>query len=113
MVVLCGTGLILTAQNLHLVWADEFEGTALDPSVWQFEYGPSNDNVQFYTDRAENVTLADGKLRIMALKESYQGYDFTSAHIRTEPDHCGCDQHVEFCTDRAKNNLTRCNLGMV
>ncbi len=81
---LCGTGAVLKAQNLHLVWADEFEGSSIDPSTWQYESGPSNDNVQYYTDRVENASLVDGKLRIVALKESYQGYEYTSAHIRTE-----------------------------
>jgi beta-glucanase (GH16 family) len=84
LVLFCGTGFVLTAQNLQLVWADEFEATAIDPAIWQYESGPSNDNVQFYTNRADNANLVDGKLRIIALKESYQGYEFTSAHIRTE-----------------------------
>ncbi len=79
-----GTSIFIRAQDLQLVWADEFEGSAIDPSVWQFESGPSNDNVQYYTDRSENASLEDGKLRITALKESYQGYEYTSAHIRTE-----------------------------
>ncbi|MDX2432029.1 MAG: carbohydrate binding domain-containing protein [Bacteroides sp.] len=82
--LLCGTGFILTAQNLQLVWADEFEAGTIDPSIWQYEFGPSNDNVQFYTNRTDNASVVDGKLRIMALKESYQGYEYTSAHIRTE-----------------------------
>ncbi len=84
LILLCGTGFNLTAQNLQLVWADEFEGTTIDPSIWQYESGPSNDNVQFYTDRTQNAKLLDGKLQIIALKESYQGYEYTSAHIRTE-----------------------------
>jgi len=79
-----GTTLGLNAQDLQLVWADEFDGSELDNSVWQFESGPSNDNVHFYTNREENISLANGKLRIIALRESYQGYEYTSAHIRTE-----------------------------
>ncbi len=84
LLLFCGMGMALTAQALHLVWADEFEGNSIDPSVWLFESGPSNDNVQYYTDRTDNATLVDGKLKIIALKESYQGYNYTSAHIRTE-----------------------------
>ena len=72
------------AQNQVLVWADEFNGAGIDESVWQFESGPSNDNVQFYTHRTNNAFIAEGTLRIIALKESYQGYEYTSAHIRTE-----------------------------
>lgn len=79
-----GTTFGLNAQDLQLVWADEFEGSELDKSIWQSESGPSNDNVHFYTDRVQNISVADGKLRIIALRESYQGYAYTSAHIRTE-----------------------------
>ena len=78
------TCLELQAQNPQLVWAEEFEGSTIDSDSWLFESGPTNDNVHFYTDREENATVSDGKLRIIALKESYQGYNFTSAHIRTE-----------------------------
>ena len=84
LVFVCGSGAHLEAQDLHLVWADEFDGSSIDPSIWQYESGPSNDNVQYYTDRTENASLVDGKLRIVALKESYQGFEYTSAHIRTE-----------------------------
>ena len=46
LILLCGASTNLKAQDLHLVWADEFEGSSIDPSIWQFESGPSNDNVQ-------------------------------------------------------------------
>jgi len=74
----------LQAQNRELVWADEFNNDVIDRSTWQFESGPSNDNVQFYTDRSDNAKIVDGILQIISLKESYQGYEYTSAHIRTE-----------------------------
>ena len=73
----------LQAQDRQLVWADEFNDDIIDRSAWQFESGPSNDNVQYYTDRPDNAKIVDGKLQIIALKESYQGYEYTSAHIRT------------------------------
>lgn len=74
----------LLAQNRQLIWADEFNNDIIDRSTWQFESGLSNDNIQFYTDRSENAKIVDGKLQIIALKESYQGFEYTSAHIRTE-----------------------------
>jgi beta-glucanase (GH16 family) len=83
-VLLAVSSSLLNAQEFQLVWAEEFEGEPVDRTVWQFESGPSNDNVQYYTDRTENATVADGKLKITALKESYQGYEYTSAHLRTE-----------------------------
>jgi len=84
MMLMSLSGFVLTAQNLSLVWADEFDSSTIDPLVWQFESGPSNDNVQFYTNRAQNAEIIEGKLRIIALKESYQGFEYTSAHLRTE-----------------------------
>ncbi len=83
-VIILGIPHTMMAQNRQLVWADEFNGSSIDPSIWQFESGQSNDNVQFYTNRQDNAKITDGVLQIIALKESYQGFDFTSAHIRTE-----------------------------
>ncbi|MCF8380162.1 MAG: family 16 glycosylhydrolase [Bacteroidales bacterium] len=78
----------LSAQNMQLVWSDEFNASTVDPAVWKFESGPSNDNVQYYTSRAVNANIVEGKLRIIALKESWLGYAYTSAHIRTEQTQC-------------------------
>ena len=75
------------AQDHQLVWADEFNDDIIDRSTWQFESGLSNDNVQFYTDRSDNAKIVDGKLQIIALQESYQGYEYTSAHLRTGQTH--------------------------
>ncbi len=77
----------LHAQDRQLVWADEFNGDIIDRSTWQFESGPTNDNVQYYTDRPDNAKIVDGKLQIIALKESFQGYEYTSAHLRTGQTH--------------------------
>lgn len=75
------------AQDRQLVWADEFNDDIIDRSTWQYESGLSNDNVQFYTDRSDNAKIVDGKLQIIALQESYQGYEYTSAHLRTGQTH--------------------------
>jgi beta-glucanase (GH16 family) len=72
------------AQERNLVWYDQFNGPSIDTSVWSFEHGPSNDNVQFYTNRTQNAVVADGELQLIALKESYSGYNFTSALVRTK-----------------------------
>ncbi len=77
-------GHALLAQNRQLVWSDEFNGTDIDRSAWKFDSGPSNDNVQYYTDRPGNAQIADGKLQLSALRESYQGFEYTSALIKTE-----------------------------
>jgi len=71
------------AQNRELVWSEEFNGSTVDDNQWDFDIGPTNDNVHYYTDRSENVQIVDGVLHIKALDESYMGYNYTSGLIRT------------------------------
>lgn len=73
----------------NLVWSDEFDGTSLDTSIWNYEIGTGHDGwgnqeKQYYTDREENVSVSDGTLKIKALKESYKGSSYTSARITTQ-----------------------------
>ena len=71
-------------QFTNLVWSDEFdEPGALDSSKWVHEVGDSwyNNEVQSYTSRLENSKVEDGKLKIIAKKESYNGNNYTSARI--------------------------------
>jgi len=74
----------------ELVWQDEFD-TDGSPDVenWNYDIGKGsngwgNNESQYYTDRAENVTVVDGVLKITAKKESFEGADYTSARLRTE-----------------------------
>ncbi|UCE02209.1 MAG: family 16 glycosylhydrolase [Candidatus Latescibacterota bacterium] len=77
-------------QSYQLVWEEEFEGTQLDPAKWDAQVGDGcpqlcgwgNNELQYY--RAENATVADGFLTITALEETFGGYDYTSARIRTK-----------------------------
>lgn len=80
-----------------LVWADEFEGTAIDESKWSFQIGDGcdisenlcgwgNNELEWYTDRPENAFISDGSLVIRARKEIpfYLGeHQYTSARMRT------------------------------
>lgn len=75
----------------RLVWSDEFNGTAIDPSNWSFEIGrgPNNDgggtwSLQYYTGRPDNVYIKDGALVIKMIKEEYKGAPFTSALVTTQ-----------------------------
>jgi beta-glucanase (GH16 family) len=78
----------------NLVLEDDFLiNGAPDPLLWGFEIGDGtaqgipgwgNNESQYYTDRSENVVVEDGVLKITALKESYQGSDYTSARILTK-----------------------------
>lgn len=75
-------------EGYSLFWSDEFEGNALDAANWTCEIGRGsngwgNSELQYYTDRPENVDVRDGKLVITARKESYQGAQATSARLIT------------------------------
>lgn len=76
----------------NLVWSDEFEADQLETDKWSFQFGTGsqfglvgwgNNELQYYTDREENVFLEDGLLHITALEESFEGRNYTSARIRT------------------------------
>ena len=73
-----------------LIWQDEFDGPvdqSPDANKWAFDVGGSgwgNNQLEFDTDRPENVSLdGAGNLRIIARKESYQGSAYTSGRIKT------------------------------
>ena len=71
------------------VWADEFDGDAIDGSKWGFNVGTGssgwgNNEWEYYTDRAENAYVRDGALHIRAQKESYGGSNYTSARMLTK-----------------------------
>ena len=83
----------ITGERWDLVWEDEFKGSAgspPNPDFWTFDLGNGeggwgNAELQYYTDRPENVALdGDGFLRIVARREAYEGSDWTSARIKTQ-----------------------------
>ena len=62
------------SKNKKLVWSEEFNysGTP-DPKKWGFEKGyVRNDELQYYTDRPENVRVEDGYLVIEARLDSLE-----------------------------------------
>ncbi len=74
----------------NLVFADEFDvNGAPDPSKWTYNIGTGmngwgNNELQYYTDRPENVVVEDGVLKITAIEENFQGSRYTSARILTK-----------------------------
>jgi len=94
-------------EDWTLVWQDEFDGVNIDRSKWDFDIGNGfwanpaeqkdwvqgwgNNELQYYTDRAENASLKDGTLRITARSEAYTGdvagkpqtLQYTSAKLKT------------------------------
>jgi beta-glucanase (GH16 family) len=85
------------SKGWKLVWSDEFEGTALDRSKWDFDIGNGffdykshrwvagwgNEELQYYTAEPANVSVKDGLLTIRAIKESLHGCGYTSARLKT------------------------------
>ncbi|RMD69662.1 MAG: glycosyl hydrolase family protein, partial [Bacteroidetes bacterium] len=59
--------------------------SSLDPGKWAFVNGPNpaNNELQYYTDLSTNLQVSGGTLKIIARQESYMGYNYTSARIRT------------------------------
>ncbi|APY08799.1 glycosyl hydrolase family 16 [Winogradskyella sp. J14-2] len=78
----------------NLVWEDNFDvdGTP-DASKWIFEIGDGtaqgipgwgNNELQYYTDRPENVSVENGVLQITARQEPFAGSSYTSARLITK-----------------------------
>lgn len=62
---------------------------APNDQVWGFDIGNGidgwgNQELQYYTDRPENVTIQNGVLLITAQQESFQGSEYTSARLLTK-----------------------------
>ena len=82
----------------ELVWSDEFDGTSVDDSKWSYDLGDGcqispdlcgwgNNELQYYTNREENVRVSDGLLRITARKESplyLNQHQYTSTRMVTK-----------------------------
>ncbi|MCA9254041.1 MAG: glycoside hydrolase family 16 protein, partial [Phycisphaerales bacterium] len=68
------------------IWAEEFNGETLDLSTWTYDTGGGgfgNQELQYYTARNQNVRVDNGNLVITAIRENYQGKEFTSARIKS------------------------------
>lgn len=74
----------------ELVIQDEFDTKgAPNSSIWGYNIGTGangwgNNELQYYTDRSENVTVQNGYLLITARKESFKGSSYTSARLLTK-----------------------------
>ena len=75
----------------NLVMADEFDGSSLNTGMWTYDIGrgPNNDGwgnneLQYYTDRPENISVENGMLKITAIQEQFEGAGYTSARILTK-----------------------------
>lgn len=70
------------------IWGDEFDvDGAPNSSKWGYDLGAGgwgNNEPQYYTNRAENVIVQGGVLKIITKKESYLGSNYTSARLLTK-----------------------------
>ncbi|MCF7921610.1 MAG: glycoside hydrolase family 16 protein [Candidatus Marinimicrobia bacterium] len=80
-------------KEWQIIWQDEFDGpqgqspdsTRWVYDTWGNESGWGNNQLEYDTDRPENVSLdGEGHLAIVAREESYGGLNFTSARITTQ-----------------------------
>lgn len=68
------------------LWSEEFNTPNLDPSTWTFDVGGSgfgNQELQYYTNRPQNVSIQNGSLVITGRREAYNDKQFTSARLKT------------------------------
>ena len=86
------TQTVTTFKNL--VAEDNFDvDGAPNPDIWSYEIGDGtaqgipgwgNNELQFYTDREENVKVENGFLLITARQEQFNGAGYTSARLITK-----------------------------
>ena len=88
----------------NLVWADEFDGDALDLTKWTHEincWGGGNNERQCYTDSEENVSVSDGLLTIQAIKKRSKGYAFPE-HMRDTAERAEKTKRQPFTSGRIR-----------
>ena len=77
-------------EGYELVWNDEFSGNSIDTDTWRFWEGPAyNEELQYYTSRSKNAYVENGKLHLVAHREIFNGYEYTSARISTDSTRIG------------------------
>ncbi len=82
------SGEVPELKGYSLLWNDEFDGSALDETIWNYEPhepGWTNEELQEYTTSTDNVFLRDGKLVIKAIKTEKNGGDYyTSGKVTAQ-----------------------------
>ncbi len=75
-----------TYPGYTLAWSDEFNDTAINTNIWNYDIGGSgwgNNELEYYTNSTNNSYLANGKLVIEARKETIGSNNYTSARLNT------------------------------
>jgi beta-glucanase (GH16 family) len=92
-VVVCLLSLSPTANGLaaliesewSLDWEEDFTGVALNTSLWNVMDGPgisANNELQYYSPK--NVFVSNGSLHISSIRESLNGFNYTSGRVDTK-----------------------------
>ena len=78
------------ARFTELTLSEEFDADGQpNASIWGYDIGTGengwgNQELQYYTDRPENVNVQNGVLLITAREESFEGSSYTSARLVTK-----------------------------
>jgi len=80
----------ITYDGMEIFWNDEFDGTVLDQSAWDYDIGDGcpnlcgwgNNELEYY--RAQNSTVRNGILTLEARAENFQNSEYTSAKLKTQ-----------------------------
>lgn len=78
---------VTVVVTLSLVWSEEFNiAGAPDASKWGYDIGTGsngwgNNELQYYTNRTDNVIVSNGTLKITAKKENFSGSAYTSTRL--------------------------------
>lgn len=114
-VIVFATAFSANAQTL--VWQENFDSIAINNNRWTYDLGTGSDRpaghgwgnseLEYYTNRPQNVRTENGRLIIEAHKEAFQGSLFTSARIKTEG-----RVHFKYGTVEARIKLPHVSNGL-
>ncbi len=79
-------------DGYNLIWSDEFDGENLSSDKWDFHLkdgcpnlcGWGNNELQYYTEKNENLYFKEGNLIIEARNENISGKEYSSSRIHTD-----------------------------
>ncbi len=74
-----------TATAYQMVWSDEFDSSAINTNIWNFETGGNgwgNNEQEYY--QKDNASIEDGNLVITARKETVGSNGYTSSRMTTQ-----------------------------
>ncbi len=87
-----GTVVVPPVLQTNIVWDDEFnqpDGSSPDPTKWGYDIGNGsggwgNNQQEYDTARTNNARIVGGQLVIESDRESYNGFNYTSARMNTK-----------------------------